>query len=185
MVWCIISAMWLIIGFGFCIQVKKAEKNKLKLAVFGSVLILLGIIGIMGVVLQNNRWITTGALIPIAVFTIEMPWSVIKKARNCKTQIQATCTKKIRYASVKGQENYAPVFAYLYEGNEYEVQSPLTYTKSEITKKYTIGEQYPVYVDSNHPEYCIESNKVPFWYYVTCFIGWGMLVFFMWNLIWG
>ena len=111
-----------------------------------------------------------GALVISSMFAIALPIVIKKRVHDCKTPIEAECVAIRGYASTKGQKSYVPVFRYVYEGNEYEVQSPLMYSKKTIMK-YTTGQQYTIYIDPEHPKKCIDSKKISGWYFFSGVVG--------------
>lgn len=110
-----------------------------------------------------------------AILAMILPIVIKKRVYDCKMPIEAVCIAIRKYASTKGQASYVPVFRYVYEGNEYEVQSPLVYSKKTIIK-YIVGQRYTIFIDSEHPRKCIDSKRISVWYYFSGVIGFLLLV---------
>ena len=177
-----VSAVWIILGFCLFFGVKTAGAPKTRYIVSGSIFMILGIVGVVGSFLQNEKLILAGAITPCAVLMIVVLVIVKSRAANCKTQINAMLTAINSYPGTNGVTMYAPVFRYVYNGNQYEIQSPLTYSKKKIMKKYVTGQPYLIYIDANHPERCIDSKKISVWYYISALAGFVMLGFCVWAI---
>ena len=178
-----VSAVWIILGFCLFFGVKTAGAPKTRYIGSGSIFMILGIVGVVGSFLQNEKLILAGAITPCAILMIVVLVMVKSRVANCKTQINAMLTAINSYSSTKGVTMYAPIFRYVYNGNQYEIQSPLTYSKKKIMKKYVTGQPYLIYIDANHPERCIDSKKISVWYYISALAGFVMLGFCVWAII--
>lgn len=179
----ILSLLWIVFGV-VCVmgRASKYESKKKLLAVVGMILIPLGLMGVAGFFLQNEKMEFFGILTPIALLLIGMPIGVIRQTKTCSVSINALYIGAMRYHSGRGNDSYAPVFRYTYNNQEYEVQTPISYSKSKVEEKYKIGSSYPVYINPDFPENCIDTLDVPSSYFMLELAGWGMLAFCIWML---
>ena len=182
--------MWIIFLLfgllGIAMLISKRTLNKrsfIIIKMMGVFWLVFGIVGIIGMIIGNEKMCSSGVLFPIASSMIGTAWLVRVKKRACCTFVEAKCTKYVPYYGGRGQTAYAPFFTYTYEGREYESQSPLSYSKKKIAKKYTTGQMYKIYINPEYPQDCIDSKHISISYYIIELLGWGMLVFTIFLLL--
>lgn len=180
-----VPLMWVCFGIWFIVGVKKVDNTKQRYVLLGITYIIFGMIGFVGTLLQNEKMSLFGGTVPIIVLLIAVPIMIKRRTKNCNTVVTASCINYNEYYGIKGQRMYAAVFMYTYYGREYQIQSPLSYSKRKIAKKIKVGEKYQIYIDENNPDTCIESKKVPLGYLLMGAIGWiwtGVMVWYTFFL---
>ena len=93
------------------------------------------------------------------------------------------------YSGGKGGRSYAPVFEYSFDGQIYKRQMSVSYgSLKKLAKKYRSGERYPIYINANNPENCIESRRMSWKYILILLLGLIMLAVYakgMYDLVLG
>ena len=174
----LVFLLWILCGILLLVAKRTQSKRSfILIKMMGSFFLVFGIVGMIGMVVGNEKMCGSSLLFPIAVATIGVVWHVRVKKRTCKMCVEAKCTNYVSYYGGRGQTAYAPVFAYTYKGVEYEAQSPLSYSKKKIAKKYITGQMYPIYINPEYPQDCIDSKHISITYYIIELLGWAMLVF--------
>ena len=179
--------MFLLFGLiGIAMLLSKRTQNKISfiiVKIMGVSFLVFGIVGMIGMVVGNEKMCISGTFVPIAIIIMGEGVIVRVKKKVCNVCVEAKCTNYRACPGGKGQTTYAPIFAYTYEGVEYESQSSLSYSKKKIAKKYITGQMYQVYINEEYPQDCIDTKKVPLTYYFLEWLGWGMLLFIIFLLL--
>ena len=171
LIYCLLGIIMLII--------KRTQdiKSFVIIKMMGFLFLVLGIVGMVGMAVGNEKMCVCGSLFPISVVIMGETWIVRMKKQVCNLCVEAKCTNYASYSGGKGQTTYAPIFTYTFDGGEYRSQSPLSYSKKKIAKKYITGQMYQIYINEEYPQDCIDTKKIPLTYYFLEWLGWGMLVF--------
>ena len=180
----VVFLVWILCGI--LLLVAKRTQNKrgfIIIKMMGASFLVFGMVGMIGVLVGNERMCGSGVLFPTASALIGTARLVKAKKRACKMCVEAKCTNYVSYYGGRGQTAYAPVFAYTYEGRAYESQSPLSYSKKKIAKKYITGQMYQIYINPEYPQDCIDTKHISIGYYIMELLGWGLFVLTIFLLL--
>lgn len=83
----------------------------------------------------------------------------IYKIYRCTQLVQAKCVRIQMYHINKNPDKYAPVYGVTWDGDYFEVETGIRYTKRSI-KDFETGEYYPVYLNPKNPRMVRDHRKI-------------------------
>lgn len=84
----------------------------------------------------------------------------IRAHKKCKLTIPATCISFRTYHS-RSITLYAPVFQYIYQGQQYIAQTPNSYSKKKLGRLYQAGQTYDILINPDNPQQCTDRDSLP------------------------
>ena len=167
--------MWLGLGIlPFWLKIKGSKISKMYLFL-GTLSLLFGCIGVVGLFLQKEELQVVGVLFPIVILMCLYPLILTVRMWSCRERVSAKC---VDYSVMKfrgGVAWYSPIFKYTYKKKKYEVCSSLHYGKWRVMRKYKIKNQCKVYINPKDPSVCYETKFMPFADCMIGVLGWFML----------
>lgn len=161
-----------------------AKHERTEAWITGVGLIVFGMLGVVGAIVDNTILMLTSIFSPISAFLIYVPIKVARQRKLCNCPIVAKCVKYNRYSGGKGPDSYAPVFEYTYGGIRYERQTPVGYPLKEIQFTYQINHSYQIYINADCPEMCVDTKQLPGVHIFVFLLGIAFFAIYLW-LMWG
>lgn len=149
----IIGIVYIVCGI-LCFRAKKA------CILWGTMLSVFGIIGVIGFFLKNETLCFTCVLLSCVFFLLAAAIIHIRAHKKCKLTIPATCISFQSYYS-RYVTMYAPVFQYMYQGQQYISQTPNSYSKKKLGNLYQAGQTYDILINPDNPQQCNDRDKLP------------------------
>lgn len=173
----VVGAVWLIVGVCCLREGKKGSGGERRYALaMGAVNLLFAAAGIAGAAVDSGKLVLTGLLLPVSFWCLFAAVKVAWRTWRCRTPVHGTYLRYHRYSGGRGQYSYAPVFGYTYAGQAYETQVPAGYSSlKRLEERYRPGERYPIYIDAERPEACVDRTRVPVLYVLVGMLGIGLL----------
>ncbi|MBQ9993860.1 MAG: DUF3592 domain-containing protein [Clostridia bacterium] len=155
----------IIASLAVCIMIyyaiRKATDRKRQLLALGVSCAMIPVCLLVGVVCNKQKLIVSGFLLPMGVVILLSVVFVLVRYKGCSSQVEAKYTGMERVSSYKGVEYYAPVFSYTYNGKAYSSRSLFTHSKRSITKAFSVGDEYTIYINPKIPSESVHKKKVP------------------------
>ncbi len=167
----IIGIVYIVCGI-LCFRAKKVG------ILWGIMLLVFGIMGVIGFFLKNETLCLTCVLLSCVFFLFAAAIIHIRAHKKCKLTIPATCISFQSYYSMY-VTMYAPVFRYIYQGQQYTAQTPNSYSKKKLGRLYQAGQTYSILINPDNPQQCTDSDKLPGSTYLFLILGIGMFLFYL------
>jgi Ca2+/Na+ antiporter len=108
----------------------------------------------------KNGFLTIAIMLSgFGIFLLLLARQTAVRTKKCNFEIQAKCIGYREMVRSKGQRNYAPQFAYRYQGTDYNEYSIRTYSRQDLDKMFQLHKQYAIFINPNHPQKCIDKHK--------------------------
>ena len=95
------------------------------------------------------------------MFLLPGLWQIICYFR-CTLAVTAVCKGDVvLFDSKKGFSTYAALFAYHFDGEEYQYAALTGCSDRRWKRLYAVGKSYIVHVNPHHPEQCVDKRCFP------------------------
>lgn len=179
----IFGIAFIVCGVIMLVKIEQTAKHERTEAwITGVGLIVFGMLGVVGAIVNNTMLILTSIFPSISAFLIYVPIKVTRQRKLCNCPIVAKCVKYNRYSGGKGPDSYAPVFEYTHNGIRYERQTPVGYPLKEIQFTYQINHSYQIYINADCPEMCVDTKRLPGTHIFCFLLGIVFLVIYLWMM---
>lgn len=113
------------------------------------------------VVCETDRYALLSSGLAIGFLLCTVAVLNIRSAFVCDVALEGIYRGFVEYPGLKGQNAFAPVFEYEYEGKQYRVQSAQSYPEKLLVYEMTPGDRYPIYIEAARPENMVLTKRLP------------------------
>lgn len=167
----IIGIVYIICGIlCFC-----AKKNSI---LWGILFSVFGAVGVIGFIIKNENLCLSCIFLSCVFFSIAAATVHILAYKKCKLTIPATCISFRSFHS-RYVTYYAPVFQYVYQGQQYSSQTPNSYSKKKLNRLYQAGQSYDILINPDNPRQCTDRNQLPGVTFLFLFLAVFLFLFYL------